>query len=203
VYIFEEFADAADEAGVMIYEDMMYGTDGIMPGATPTADQEAELRYQIRRQAHHPSIIGWCGCNECGGHGAYTSFVMETVKSEDNSRVIRSSSPFGLYSSGVHTLTGLPNDQPLVDIALKSEPAKGSPWPPGAEQHGPYQVRDGQCSSALYARCFNQRARANLQHGGIFHAINGGGKLIADPPLVIGVNPGHAVGPSQVSRQCL
>ena len=63
VYLYEEFTDAADEEGVMIYEDMMYGTDGIMPGAAPTADNEAELRYQIRRQAHHPCIIGWCGCN--------------------------------------------------------------------------------------------------------------------------------------------
>ena len=42
---------------------MMYGTDGIMPGAAATLDQEAELRYQIRRQAHHPAIIGWSGCN--------------------------------------------------------------------------------------------------------------------------------------------
>ena len=25
----------------------MYGTDGIMPGATNTSDQEAELRYQV------------------------------------------------------------------------------------------------------------------------------------------------------------
>jgi len=38
---------------------MMYGTDGIMPGAASTDDQEAELRYQIRRQAHHPAIVGW------------------------------------------------------------------------------------------------------------------------------------------------
>ena len=49
----------------MVYEDMMYGTDGIMPGAAATADQEAELRYQIRRQAHHPAIVGWSGCVEC------------------------------------------------------------------------------------------------------------------------------------------
>jgi beta-mannosidase len=58
VYLYEEFTDAADEEGVMIYEDMMYGTDGIMPGAAATADNEAELRYQIRRQAHHP-----CACD--------------------------------------------------------------------------------------------------------------------------------------------
>lgn len=204
VYIYEEFTDACDEEGVMVYEDMMYGTDGIMPGeqwmlshsniramravsllirclcctatwrlwgvlpgATATSDQEAELRYQIRRQAHHPAIIGWCGCNECGGHGPYTDFVMTTVASEDNSRVIRSSSPFGLYSSGVNTLTGLPNGQKLVDIPLSAEkPKDGSPWPAGAEQHGPYQ------------------------HGGIFPAINSGGGFIDKPPLVVGVQPG-------------
>ena len=174
VYLYEEFTDAADEEGVMIYEDMMYGTDGIMPGAAATADNEAELRYQIRRQAHHPCIIGWCGCNECGGHGVYTDFVMTTVASEDNSRVIRSSSPFGLYSSGVNTITGLPNGQKLVDIPLNAaKPADGSPWPGGAEQHGPYQ------------------------HGGIFPAINGGGGAIAKPPLIVGVQPGHAVGPAE------
>ena len=173
VYIYEEFSDACDEEGVMIYEDMMYGTDGIMPGATATADQEKELRYQIRRQAHHPAIIGWCGCNECGGAGAYTDFVMTTVASEDNSRVIRSSSPFGLYSSGVNTITGLPNGQKLVDIKLVPEASHGSPWPAGAEQHGPYQ------------------------HGGIFPAINSGGSMITSPPLVVGVQPGHAVGPAE------
>jgi beta-mannosidase len=174
VYIYEEFTDACDEEGVMVYEDMMFGTDGIMPGAANTSDQEAELRYQIRRQAHHPAIIGWCGCNECGGHGVYTNFVMETVASEDNSRVIRSSSPFGLYSSGVNTITGLPNGQKLIDIPLSAEkPKDGSPWPAGAEQHGPYQ------------------------HGGIFPAINAGGKFIDKPPLVVGVQPGHAVGPTE------
>lgn len=162
VYIFEEFTDACDEYGVMVYEDMMYGTDGIMPGATDTPDQEAELRYQIRRQAHHPAIVGWSGCNECGGAGVYTDFVMTTVASEDQSRLIRSSSPFGSYSSGVHTLSGLPSKHKLADVPLKSENSS-SPWPGGAEQHGPYQ------------------------HGGIFPAVNGGGGLIKSPPLIVGV----------------
>ena len=88
-------------------------------------------------------VAGWCGCNECGGGGVYTDFVMTVVASEDQSRFIRSSSPFGLYSSGVHTLSGLPNGQKLVDIPLKSETTHGSPWPPGAEEHGPYQVGAG------------------------------------------------------------
>jgi len=74
-----------------------------------------------------------------GGGGVYTDFVMTTVASEDQSRLIRSSSPFGLYSSGVHTLSGLPNGEKLIDIPLVSEnttAAMNSPWPAGAEQHG-------------------------------------------------------------------
>ena len=169
----DEWLDACDEEGVMVFEDMAYGTDGIMPSALATLDQEIELRHQIRRQAHHPAVVAWCGCNECGGHGVYTDFVMTTVASEDQSRVLRSSSPFGLYSSGVHTLSGLPNSLQLVDIPLKGQGGTGSPWPAGAEQHGPYQ------------------------HGGIFPAVNGGGGLIHSPPTIVGVQPGHAVGTSE------
>ena len=33
---------------------------------------------------------------------------MGTVAEEDNGRVIRGACPFGLYTSGVNTLTGLP-----------------------------------------------------------------------------------------------
>jgi len=39
--------------------------------------------------------------------------------------------------------------------------------------------------------------RDRYQHGGMFPAINGGGSFIQNPPLVVGVNPGHAVGPSE------
>ena len=47
----------------------------------------------------------------------------------------------------------------------------GSPFPAGADIHGPYQ------------------------HGGIFPARNGGGRLFS-PPVVVDVNPGNAVGAS-------
>jgi beta-mannosidase len=55
IYPPREFFDACDEHGVMVLQDMMYGTDGIMPGASATPDQEQELRHQIRRLASHPS----------------------------------------------------------------------------------------------------------------------------------------------------
>ena len=36
IYPLDEFFDACDRLGIMIYQDMMYGTDGIMPGAAAT-----------------------------------------------------------------------------------------------------------------------------------------------------------------------
>jgi len=71
--------------------------------------------------------------------------------------------------SGVHTLSGLPNGEKLIDIPLVSEnttAAMNSPRPAGAEQHGPYQ------------------------HGGIFPAVNSGGAFIPNPPLVVGGSTG-------------
>lgn len=56
----------------------------------------------------------WDGCNECGGGGIYAQFVISVVASEDQSRVIWPSSPGYGWASGVDTLYGIPNGQPLV-----------------------------------------------------------------------------------------
>ena len=116
---------------------------------------------------------------------------MGTVAEEDNSRVIRGACPFGLYTSGVNTLTGLPNGKPLSwiqnwhtetcdDHALWCNQTGGDPvvpWPGGAEQHGPY----------------------NNGNGGMWRSINsrGGGGLFTDPALLVAVQPGFLVSPGQ------
>ena len=83
-----------------------YGTDGIMPGAQATPNQEAEIRHQVRRLGHHASLVAWSGCNECGGMGVYTDFVITTAVTEDKTRPVRSSCPWVGYSQGVDILTG-------------------------------------------------------------------------------------------------
>ena len=128
IYPFDEFLDACDERGVLVFEDMMYGTDGIMPGASATPNQEAELRHQVRRMGHHPSVVAWSGCNECGGMGVYTDFVMTTVASEDRSRPVRSSCPWVGYETGIDILTGFPNGQPLKPVPAPA-PAPPPPTP--------------------------------------------------------------------------
>ena len=114
--------------------DMQYSTDGIFPGASDTSTQEAEIRHQVRRMAHHPSIVVWSGCNECGSIGKLADVVAE----EDQSRSIRAASPSIGYQSGVHTLTDHPTGTgPLEQRHTGPPSTNGLPWPIG-ESHGPY-----------------------------------------------------------------
>jgi len=62
IYPPQSFYDAADEAGILIYHDAMYSSDGRIPPAQ-TALEDAELRHNIRRVASHPSIGHWDSCN--------------------------------------------------------------------------------------------------------------------------------------------
>lgn len=60
-----EFYDACDEYGVLVYHDMQYAsTGGGVHGPVASAEQESELRHQIRRLSHHPAIVLWDGANE-------------------------------------------------------------------------------------------------------------------------------------------
>jgi beta-mannosidase len=132
----DAFYDACDENGILLYHDMMFAQGGHSPVRTNIV--ERELRDIVRWLSPHPSIVVWNGCNECDvimntSTEIYASFVMQTVSEEDDTRSIWPSSPSKLgWKSGVHTLDGRPNGQPLVT------------WNPNAfhktlESHGPYQ----------------------------------------------------------------
>ena len=90
--------------------------------AQPVAEQATELRQQIRRLSHHPSIVIWDGCNECGGGGLYESFVMPTVASLDRSRPIWPSCPGATkLRPGLCWLPLLTPFQSRVTLPLRSE----------------------------------------------------------------------------------
>ena len=157
VYPFKEWLDACDELGVLSMVDMMYAS----VEASATSEQEQELRDNLRRMAHHPSVALYIGCNECMGFSfknatpraaVMNGFVMATVASEDDSRAIRSASPFNGYCTGVDRLTGFPNGgkltsnywpdckapiTPAVPVVLPHVPPP-PPTPPLVEYHGPY-----------------------------------------------------------------
>jgi len=64
-YQSNEFFEIADELGLMVWHDFMFG-GGMPPGydAEFRASVVAEARDNIRRLRHHPSLVMWCGNNE-------------------------------------------------------------------------------------------------------------------------------------------
>ncbi|KAF1017316.1 MAG: Exo-beta-D-glucosaminidase [Stenotrophomonas maltophilia] len=61
----DAFFDIADELGLMVWQDFMFG-GGMQPGYDPAfrANVAAEARDNVRRLRHHPSIVLWSGNNE-------------------------------------------------------------------------------------------------------------------------------------------
>eukprot|EP00937_MAST-01D_sp_MAST-1D-sp2_P002784 g2784.t1 len=132
VYQYSAFYEACDALGVLLYHDMMFIEQGHGPCCpyyacasgwscaghpynascdcdTPAGDhQRAEIVHQVRRLAHHASVVVYDGCNECSGSGRYADFVMATVAAEDASRPVWPASPSPGWLAGVHRLTGLP-----------------------------------------------------------------------------------------------
>uniref|UniRef100_A0A6B2L3J8 beta-mannosidase n=1 Tax=Arcella intermedia TaxID=1963864 RepID=A0A6B2L3J8_9EUKA len=62
IFMYDEFYDACDRLGILVYQDMMYAQIGHFPAATQS--QLNELIHQVSRLSHHPSIVLWDGCNE-------------------------------------------------------------------------------------------------------------------------------------------
>ncbi|MFK3648731.1 glycosyl hydrolase 2 galactose-binding domain-containing protein [Lysobacter enzymogenes] len=64
-YESDDFFDIADELGLMVWQDFMFG-GGMPPGFDPQfrASVVAEARDNVRRLRNHPSIVLWCGNNE-------------------------------------------------------------------------------------------------------------------------------------------
>ncbi|KAL9972744.1 hypothetical protein ACROYT_G019109 [Oculina patagonica] len=119
IYQHDEFYNIADELGLLVWEEFMFAC------AMYPADEEFlnsvkdEVRYQVRRLHHHPSVMLWSGNNENEAALAenwyntssmfkrytndyvklYIDTIRETLEEEDKSRPFLSSSP----SNGVDT----------------------------------------------------------------------------------------------------
>ncbi|ELZ23194.1 glycoside hydrolase family 2 sugar binding protein [Halosimplex carlsbadense 2-9-1] len=60
----EAFYDLCDEYGLLVWQDFMFSCS-LHPANDDFLDTvEAEVRYQVRRLANHPSIAVWCANNE-------------------------------------------------------------------------------------------------------------------------------------------
>lgn len=64
IYEEDAFYDLCDKYGIMVWQDFMFA-GAMYPGDSAFLDNVAEeVRYQVQRLRHHPSIVLWCGNNE-------------------------------------------------------------------------------------------------------------------------------------------
>ena len=118
VYEDDAFYVSCDRLGLMIWQDFMYacGEYPDHPAFVREAGREAE--QVVRRLRNHPSIVLWCGNNECEwiyctknpgkgpdhmrGARIFRETLPRVVRRNDGTRPYWRSTPFG---------TGFPNDQ--------------------------------------------------------------------------------------------
>ncbi len=113
------FYDLCDELGMMVWQDFMFAC-GMYPEEPPfPALIEQEAREQTRRLSRHPSVVLWCGGNECiwahddwagfcdtlgvrtWGIGYYLSVLPRVVREEAPGRAYLPNSPWsGMAPSG-------------------------------------------------------------------------------------------------------
>jgi len=110
VYESEEFYDLCDARGILVWQEFIFAC-----AKYPTTDEhfladiKREATHQLRRLAHHPSLVLWCGNNELEygnwswgyergvAHPDYALFHLvlpELVRQEDPTRPYRPSSPW-------------------------------------------------------------------------------------------------------------
>jgi beta-mannosidase len=63
-YLDDAFYDMADERGLMIWQDFMFGGSVTPPDAAFRANVAAEAAEQVERLSDHPAIVLWSGGNE-------------------------------------------------------------------------------------------------------------------------------------------
>ncbi len=118
--IYEEkiFYDLCDRLGLMVWQDFMFAC-GEYPEENRFVDNvRREAEYVVKQLRNHPSIVIWCGNNECEylfcnensgrqpddmkGAGLFRDVIREVCEEHDETRPYWRSSPYG---------AGHPNDE--------------------------------------------------------------------------------------------
>jgi beta-mannosidase len=105
----QEFYDACDRRGILIWQDFMFGY-GMHPSGEKAFDANcrAEIEAMVRRLRNHPSLLLWCGGNEnhmgwdfahgtkpTTGNELFGRIMPRAVARLDPDRLFHSSSPYG------------------------------------------------------------------------------------------------------------
>ncbi|KAH9491152.1 hypothetical protein DERF_015884 [Dermatophagoides farinae] len=137
IYESDYFYQLADEYGILIWQDMMFACALYPTDPKFIQSVSTEIRQQIRRLHHHPSIALWAGNNEnemaiagmwwieLAQHLAdykrdylqlYIDTIMPIILNEDNSRPFVSSSPSnGIVSPRENYISTMPQNNRYGD----------------------------------------------------------------------------------------
>lgn len=115
VYESDLFYQLCDEAGILVWQDFMFGCSYYPEDNEFLEEVRGEATKAVRRLRHHPSIALWCGNNECEwihsfdgaegvgryiGEAIFAAVLPEVCAIEDPDRVYWRSSPWGGTDGG-------------------------------------------------------------------------------------------------------
>jgi beta-mannosidase len=134
IYESDHFYDLCDELGIIVWQDFLFACAAYPESPAMFAEVEAEAHQAITRLSTHPSLVMWCGGNECiegfqhwgwkeplAGKAWGSTFYMDTLPTAlakfDGSRPYIPGSPFSTlkedvkdFSSGTNHIWDVWND---------------------------------------------------------------------------------------------
>ena len=64
IYQRDDFYTICDELGLMVWQEFMFAVSLYPRDGQFLLNVQEEVKYQVRRLGHHPSIVLWSGNNE-------------------------------------------------------------------------------------------------------------------------------------------
>lgn len=118
LYESDDFYDLCDEEGIVVWQDFLFACAAYPETPEMFAEVEAEVDENVRRLSSHPSLVIWCGGNECiegyqywgwkeqlqdtpWGESFYRRTIPSVLADLDQSRPYIPGSPFATHSEDV------------------------------------------------------------------------------------------------------
>lgn len=118
IYESDDFYDLCDEEGIVVWQDFLFACAAYPETPEMFEEVEAEVDENVRRLSSHPSLVIWCGGNECiegyqywgwkeqlqgtpWGETFYRRTIPGVLSDLDQSRPYIPGSPFATHSADV------------------------------------------------------------------------------------------------------
>lgn len=120
IYESDDFYNICDESGIVVWQDFLFACAAYPETPEMFEEVAAEVEENVRRLSSHPSLVIWCGGNECiegfqywgwqpdlagrpWGDTFYRQTIPNTLHMIDNSRPYIPGSPFSTQSDDVRS----------------------------------------------------------------------------------------------------